>query len=157
MPTSASSILHKSRHCSVKPFYKPELKRTKSHEKPVFLASSALASLVKPFWMSHAKESFSLLLQSKGLNQQVPNYRSGLQSTISKLKKTVPSHIRLFDWLIRIVAGSWRCTAGSFVWEKNTVPAENLRSFTTSHSQTNRLILHPSLNTRYQLLGEIIL
>ena len=46
----------------------------------------------------------------------------------------------LFGWLVRFVAGSWRSTAGWFVWEKNTVPAENLLSFTTSHSQTNRLI-----------------
>ena len=45
----------------------------------------------------------------------------------------------LFGWLVRIVVGSWRSTAGWFVWEKNTVSTENLRSFTTSHSQTNRL------------------
>ena len=45
----------------------------------------------------------------------------------------------LFGWLVRYVAGSWRSTAGWFVWEKNTVSAKNLRSFTTSHSQTNRL------------------
>ena len=45
----------------------------------------------------------------------------------------------LFGWLVRFVAGLWRSTAGWFVWEKNTVPAENLRSFMTSHSQTNRL------------------
>ena len=47
----------------------------------------------------------------------------------------------LFGWLIRIVAGSWRSTAGWFVWEKNIVLAGNLRSFTTSHGQTNRLII----------------
>ena len=45
----------------------------------------------------------------------------------------------MFGWLVRFVAGSWRSIAGWFVWEKNTVPAGNLRSFTTSHSQTNRL------------------
>ena len=47
--------------------------------------------------------------------------------------------ISLFGWLVRFVAGSWRSTAGWFVWEKNTILTENLRSFTTSHSQTNRL------------------
>jgi len=45
----------------------------------------------------------------------------------------------MFGWLVRIVAGSWRNTADWFVWEKNTVSAENLRSFTISHGQTNRL------------------
>ena len=44
----------------------------------------------------------------------------------------------MFGWLVRFVAGSWRSTVGWFVWEKNTVPTENLRSFTTSHSQTNK-------------------
>ena len=34
------------------------------------------------------------------------------------------------------LAGSRRNTVGWFVWEKNTVPAENVRSFMTSHSQT---------------------
>jgi len=38
------------------------------------------------------------------------------------------------------LVGSWRSTAVWFVWEKNTVPAENLRSFTTRHGQTNRLV-----------------
>ena len=52
----------------------------------------------------------------------------------SKRHKTTTATINLllFGWL-----GS---TAGWSVWEKNTVPAGNLRSFTTSHSQTNRLI-----------------
>jgi len=45
----------------------------------------------------------------------------------------------LFGWLVRFVAGSWRSTADWFVWEENTVSAGNLRSFTTSHIQTNRL------------------
>ena len=45
----------------------------------------------------------------------------------------------LFGWLVRIVAGSWRSTAGWFVWEKNIVSAGNLWSFTTNHSQMNRL------------------
>jgi uncharacterized C2H2 Zn-finger protein len=48
---SASSVSLKSRHCSVKLFYKPVLKWTRSRVKPVFLASPALASLVKPFWV----------------------------------------------------------------------------------------------------------
>ena len=47
----------------------------------------------------------------------------------------------LFGWLVRLVAGSWKSTAGWFVWEKNIIPAENLRSFMTSHSQTNSLLL----------------
>ena len=55
MPASASSILRKSRYCSVKPFCKPGLKWTRSREKIVFLTSPALASPVKLFWMSRAK------------------------------------------------------------------------------------------------------
>ena len=47
----------------------------------------------------------------------------------------------LFGWLVHIVAGSWRSTTCWFVWEKNTVPTENLRSFMTSHSQMNMLLL----------------
>ena len=60
IPASASFILRKSRHCSVKQFCKPGLKWTRSQEKPVFLASLALASPVKPFWMSRAKGGLSL-------------------------------------------------------------------------------------------------
>ena len=39
-------------------------------------------------------------------------------------------------WLVRFLAGSWRNTAGWFVWEKNTIPTKNLRLFRISHSQT---------------------
>ena len=47
-----------------------------------------------------------------------------------------------FGWLVRFVAGSWRSTAGWFVWEKNTILTENLRLFTTSHSQMNMYKRH---------------
>ena len=46
----------------VKPFYKPGLKWTRSRKKPVFLASPALASPMKPFWMSRAKGGFSYMV-----------------------------------------------------------------------------------------------
>ena len=45
----------------------------------------------------------------------------------------------LFGWLVRFVAGSWRNSVGWFVWEKNIIQTKNLWSFTTNHSQTNRL------------------
>ena len=49
------------------------------------------------------------------------------------------SSFSMFGWLVRIVAGSWRNTADWFVWEENIILAENLWSYMTSTSQTNRL------------------
>ena len=57
----APCILRKSRYCSVKLFCKLGLKWTRRRKKLVFLASPALASPVKPFWMRRAKEDFSVV------------------------------------------------------------------------------------------------
>ena len=52
----------------------------------------------------------------------------------------------LFGWPIRFVVGSWRNIVDWFIWEKNIILAENLWSFTTSHSQTNRLSVRDLCN-----------
>ena len=63
----------------------------------------------------------------------------------------------IFGWLVRIVAGSWRSTVDWFVWEKNTILAENLRSFTISHSQTNiSLFGRPYRIVDYLLLAGLV-
>ena len=59
----------------------------------------------------------------------------------------------LLGWLVRIVVSLWRSTVGWFVWKKNIVSARNLRSFTISHSQTNRHIDSFAFNfSKYKVL-----
>ena len=49
-----------------------------------------------------------------------------------------PSSACSFDWVCLLLVREEVLLAG-LVWEKNTLPAENLPSFTTSTSQPNRL------------------
>jgi len=62
---------------------------------------------------------------------EITSCKHGLHN---KMKRSSAYSIDWFvSWLVReevLLAG---------LYEKNTVPAKNFRSFTTSHSQTNRL------------------
>ena len=78
------------------------------------------------------------------LNDDSITTRSSLSDDLEQffIQELPPSTIQP----IRL-AGSYRCWfVKKYCWlvcvRKNTVSAENLQSFTTSHSQTNRLLVH---------------
>jgi len=81
-----------------------------------------------------SKHSMGQELKS-GLRNQTPPYRT----TDYGFRGNSILTISLFSWLVWFVAGSWRNTTGWFVWKKNTISIENLRSFPISHSLTNSL------------------